>query len=144
MGSLSLTMFLVLSLCLLVSLSSPLPHQRTLQEESGLILDKLAGLGGDTTTTVAPVDTTTFPTLYGDLVNIFNLIFKPATTTITTAQLQLPTTIFTTEQIQLPTTTITTAQLQLPTTTITTEQLQLPTKQLLQHNYSFLQQQLLQ
>merc|ERR550519_1765142 len=79
-------MFLVLTttLCLLVSLSSPLPHQRTEYEERGLILDIL-GLGGDTTTTTtAPVDTTTGPTLYGDLVNLFNLIFNPETTTTTT------------------------------------------------------------
>merc|ERR1712183_344094 len=114
MGSLSLTMFLVLTtttLCLLVSLSSPLPHQRTEYEERGLILDIL-GLGGDTTTTTAPVDTTTFPTLYGDLVNLFNLIFNPETTTTTTIA---PSVTATT-----PTTTTTTTTTPTTTTTTTT------------------------
>ena len=63
-------MFKIITLCLLVSSSFSLPHMRTADEERGLFIDILGGLvAGDATTTVAPGgETTTFATLYGDLV----------------------------------------------------------------------------
>merc|ERR1711892_933093 len=106
----SLTMFKTITLCLLVTSSLSLPAQ---QNERGFFIDVLGGLvAGDGATTAAPAESTTMATLYGDLVNIFNLIFPPASSTTSAA---ISSTSSTTTSTTTTTTTTTT-----PATTTTT------------------------
>merc|ERR1719250_174197 len=84
-------MFQAITFCLLVTSSISLPHPQAREDERGFFIDVLGGLLEGETTTAAPAESTTMATLYGDLVNIFNLIFgqqgttpAPTSTTITT------------------------------------------------------------
>merc|ERR1719513_364318 len=82
-------MFQAITFCLLVTSSISLPHPQAREDERGFFIDVLGGMLEGETTTAAPAESTTMATLYGDLVNIFNLIFgqqdtTPATTTSTT------------------------------------------------------------
>merc|ERR1719347_1012907 len=108
-------MFQAITFCLLITFSLSHPHPTVPANERGFFIDVLGGLVGGETTTDAPTESTTMATLYGDLVNIFNLIFGQdaagETTTATTATTTTTTTITTTTN----TTTTTTA-----TTTTTT------------------------
>merc|ERR1719513_382683 len=82
-------MFQAITFCLLVTSSISLPQPQTREDERGFFIDVLGGLLEGETTTAAPAESTTMATLYGNLVNIFNLIFgqqdtTPAPTTSTT------------------------------------------------------------
>merc|ERR1711892_1525413 len=104
----SLTMFKTITLCLLVTSSLSLPAPKN---ERGFFIDVLGGLvAGDSVTTAAPAESTTMATLYGDLVNIFNLIFPPAslTTSEATSSTSTTTTTTTTTTTKPATTTTTT------------------------------------
>merc|ERR1712106_1274205 len=107
----SLTMFKTITLCLLVTSSLSLPAP---QNERGFFIDVLGGLvAGEGATTAAPTESTTMATLYGDLVNIFNLIFPPASSTTSAATSSTSTTPPSPTSTTTPTTSTT-------TTTITT------------------------
>merc|ERR1712181_90607 len=85
---------ILLLLPLLVS-ASAVPAERT---QERIFLHMLGGLlsGGETTTTVGP--TTTKATLYGDLVNLWDILFgeKESTTTTSTTTTSTTTTTTTT------------------------------------------------
>merc|ERR1719250_379037 len=111
-------MFQAITFCLLVTSSISLPHPQAREDERGFFIDVLGGLLEGETTTAAPAESTTMATLYGDLVNIFNLIFgqqdtTPAPTTSTT------TTTTTTTTTSTSTTTITTTSANAAPTTTT-------------------------
>merc|ERR1719244_17026 len=97
-------MFKTVCLSLLISTIVSLPHAKhdETKKDRGFILDILGGIVAGDGTTPPPAESTTMATLYGDLVNIFNLIFAPPssspseTTTPTTT-----TTTTTTQQQQL-------------------------------------------
>merc|ERR1719348_2129306 len=96
-------MFQAITFCLLITSSLSLPHTQlggqVRDEERGFFIDVLGGLIGGETTTDAPTESTTMATLYGDLVNIFNLIFGQDTageTTTATAATTTTTTSTTT------------------------------------------------
>merc|ERR1719147_127799 len=99
-------MFQAITFCLLITSSLSHPHPTVPANERGFFIDVLGGLVGGETTTDAPTESTTMATLYGDLVNIFNLIFgqdAAVETTTATADTTTTTTATTTT-----TTTITT------------------------------------
>merc|ERR1719513_445581 len=92
-------MFQAITFCLLVTSSISLPHPQAREDERGFFIDVLGGLLEGETTTAAPAESTTMATLYGDLVNIFNLIFgqqdttpAPTTSTTTTTSTTITTT----------------------------------------------------
>merc|ERR1719147_248329 len=105
-------MFQAITFCLLITSSLSHPHPTVPVEERGFFIDVLGGLIGGETTTDAPTESTTMATLYGDLVNIFNLIFGQdsagETTTATAATTTTSTTTSTTTTITTTTTTSTT------------------------------------
>merc|ERR1712198_530699 len=92
------TMFRTVCLSLLISATVSLPSAKHAdsKEDRGLILDILGGIVAGDSTTPSPSESTTMATLYGDLVNIFNLIFAPPssspseTTTTTTTTTTTP------------------------------------------------------
>merc|ERR1712243_546087 len=103
-------MFQAITFCLLITSSLSLPHTQlggqVRDEERGFFIDVLGGLIGGETTTDAPTESITMATLYGDLVNIFNLIFgqdaegettTATATTITTTSTTTATTTTTTK-----------------------------------------------
>merc|ERR1719430_3027659 len=77
-------MFQAITFCLLITTSFSLPHPQAREDERGFFIDVLGGLLDGETTTAGPSESTTMATLYGDLVNIFNLIFGQDTSTTTT------------------------------------------------------------
>merc|ERR1719312_1337718 len=112
-------MFQAITFCLLVTSSLSLPHPQAREDERGFLIDVLGGLLEGETTTAAPAESTTMATLYGDLVNIFNLIFgqqdtTPASTTSTTTTTTTTTTTSTSTSTTIKTTTSANAA---PTTT---------------------------
>merc|ERR1711915_224098 len=72
-------MFKTVCLSLLITTTFSLPHAKhdETQKDRGFILDILGGIVAGDGTTPSPAESTTMATLYGDLVNIFNLIFAP-------------------------------------------------------------------
>merc|ERR1719402_1121911 len=108
-------MFQAITFCLLLTSSFSLPHPKAREDERGFFIDVLGGLLDGETTTVAPSESTTMATLYGDLVNIFNLIFGQDTSTTTTET--TTTTPATTTSTTTTTTTITTTTTTTTTTT---------------------------
>merc|ERR1719147_195327 len=114
-------MFQAITFCLLITSSLSHPHPTVPANERGFFIDVLGGLVGGETTTDAPTESTTMATLYGDLVNIFNLIFGQDTAgeTTTATAATTTTTTSTTSTITSTTTTITTTTTA-TTTTITT------------------------
>merc|ERR1719431_382514 len=109
-------MFQAISFCLLITATLSLPHPQVREDERGFFIDVLGGLLDGETTTAPPSESTTMATLYGELVNIFNLIFGQDTsaTTTETATTTPATTTSTT------TTTTTTTSTTTTTTTVTT------------------------
>merc|ERR1719193_1949327 len=77
-------MFQAITFCLLITTSFSLPHPQAREDERGFFIDVLGGLLDGETTTAAPSESTTMATLYGDLVNIFNLILGQDTSATTT------------------------------------------------------------
>merc|ERR1719184_387380 len=77
-------MFQAITFCLLITSSFAHPHPQAMEDERGFFIDVLGGLLDGETTTATPSESTTMATLYGDLVNIFNLIFGQDTSTTTT------------------------------------------------------------
>merc|ERR1719357_277442 len=78
-------MFQAITFCLLITSSFSLPPLQAKENERGFFIDVLGGLLDGETTTAAPSESTTMATLYGDLVNIFNLIFGQDTSTTITS-----------------------------------------------------------
>merc|ERR1719184_458735 len=107
-------MFQAITFCLLITSSFAHPHPQAREDERGFFIDVLGGLLDGETTTAAPSESTTMATLYGDLVNIFNLIFGQDTSTTTTE------TATTTPATTTSTTTTTTSTTTSTTTTTTT------------------------
>merc|ERR1719430_1133479 len=110
-------MFQAITFCLLITSSFSLPPLQAKENERGFFIDVLGGLLDGETTTAAPSESTTMATLYGDLVNIFNLIFGQDTSTTTT---ETATTTPTTTTSTTTTTTTTTSTTTTTTTTTTT------------------------
>merc|ERR1719402_816942 len=106
-------MFQAITFCLLITSTFSLPHLKAREDERGFFIDVLGGLLDGETTTVAPSESTTMATLYGDLVNIFNLIFGQDTSTTTTTTTITTTTTTTTTTTAAATTSTNAA----PTTT---------------------------
>merc|ERR1712029_1233164 len=104
---------------LLASSCFSLPHTKGDEEDRGFFMDIIGGIVSPTTTTnpSPAAETTTMATLYGDLINLFNLIFAPQTTT-TTASTET-TTVTTTTTTTTSTTTTTTTTTTTPSTTTT-------------------------
>merc|ERR1719474_568805 len=112
-------MFQAIIFCLLITSSFAHPHPQAREGERGFFIDVLGGLLDGETTTAAPSESTTMATLYGDLVNIFNLIFgqDTSTTTTETATTTPTTTTSTTTTTTTTTSTTTTTTNAAPTTT---------------------------
>merc|ERR1719233_1634346 len=107
-------MFQGITFCLLITSSFSLPPLQAKENERGFFIDVLGGLLDGETTTAASSESTTMTTLYGDLVNIFNLIFGQDTSTTTTE------TATTTPTTTTSTTTTTTTTTSTPTTSTST------------------------
>merc|ERR1719430_1054323 len=111
-------MFQAIAFCLLLTSSFSLPHPQAREDERGFFIDVLGGLLDGETTTAAPSESTTMATLYGDLVNIFNLIFGQDTSTTTTeTATTTPTTTTSTTTTTTTTAAATTSTNAAPTTT---------------------------
>merc|ERR1711872_783487 len=105
----SIRMFQAITFCLLITFSLSHPNPTVPYKERGFFIDVLGGLIGGETTTDAPTESTTKATLYGDLVNIFNLIFGQDTAgETTTATAATTTTTTSTTTTATPTTSTTT------------------------------------
>merc|ERR1719312_1379815 len=112
-------MFQAITFCLLITSSLSHPHPTVPAKERGFFIDVLGGLIGRETTTDAPTESTTMATLYGDLVNIFNLIFGQDTAGETTTATAATTTTTITTTTTTSTTTATTTTTPSPATTTT-------------------------
>merc|ERR1719357_1416780 len=113
-------MFQVITFCFLLTSSFSLPHPQAREDKRGFFIDVLGGLLDGETTTAAPSESATMATLYGDLVNIFNLIFGQDTSTTTTQTTTTTPTTTTSTTTTTTTTTYTTTTFTTTTTTTTT------------------------